>query len=73
MTWGTFDYFGKRSHPGFKEATKKPIANCMLLREASHEVFVLFAEEKWLHFTLANAPYPESNFTFPVHEASVTR
>ncbi len=70
---GTFDYFGKRSHPDFKGVTKKQFANRMLLREAMLARGFKPLVEEWWHFTLADEPYPDTYFTFPVHEASVAR
>ncbi|MBQ7586205.1 MAG: M15 family metallopeptidase [Desulfovibrionaceae bacterium] len=63
---GTFDYFGLRSHPDFKNLTKEQYEARMILREAmlSHG-FKPLAEE-WWHFTLKNEPYPHTYFTFPV-------
>ncbi len=65
---GTFDWFGKESHPDYKGVTKEQYANRMLLREImlSHG-FKPLAEE-WWHFTLANEPYPDTYFDFPVRE-----
>ncbi len=70
---GTFDFFGKRSHPDFKGVTKEQFANRMLLREAMIAHGFRPLTEEWWHFTLADEPYPDTYFTFPVHEASVSR
>jgi len=63
---GTFDWFGVESHPDYKGVTEKQYANRMLLRVimTSHG-FKPLAEE-WWHFTLANEPYPDTYFDFPV-------
>ena len=63
---GTFDWFGVESHPDYKGVTEKQYANRMLLREimTSHG-FKPLAEE-WWHFTLADEPYPDTCFDFPV-------
>ena len=63
---GTFDWFGAESHPDYKGVTEKQYANRMLLREimTSHG-FKPLAEE-WWHFTLADEPYPDTCFDFPV-------
>lgn len=68
---GSFDYFGAQSHPDYKGITQEQYANRMLLREAmlSHGFRPIASE--WWHFTLANEPYPDTYFTFPVHENSV--
>ena len=63
---GTFDWFGEESHPDYKGVTEKQYANRKLLREimTSHGFKPL--EEEWWHFTLANEPYPDTYFDFPV-------
>lgn len=70
---GTFDYFGKRSHPDFKGVTKKQFQNRMLLREAMLAAGFKPLAEEWWHFTLKDEPYPDTYFTFPVSTASVAR
>ena len=70
---GTFDYFGKRSHPDFKGVTREQYANRMLLREAMLKRGFRPLAEEWWHFTLDDEPYPDTYFTFPVSEASVAR
>ena len=67
---GTFDYFGRRSHPDYENVTEQ-YANRMLLREAmlAHGFKPLSTE--WWHFTLKNEPYPDTYFTFPVNESVV--
>ncbi|MBQ3726136.1 MAG: M15 family metallopeptidase [Selenomonadaceae bacterium] len=63
---GTFDYFGEKSHPDYKKITKAQYKNRMILRDAmvKHGFKPLYSE--WWHFTLANEPYPDMYFTFPV-------
>ncbi len=63
---GTFDYFGKKSHPDYKGITPKQFENRMILRDAmtSHGFKPLSTE--WWHFTLKNEPYPDTYFDFPV-------
>ena len=63
---GTFDWFGRESHPDYKGVTKEQFANRMILRGimVSHG-FKPIAEE-WWHFTLKDEPYPETYFDFPV-------
>jgi len=63
---GTFDYFGKKSHPDYKGVTPKQFENRMILRDAmtSHGFKPLSTE--WWHFTLKNEPYPDTYFDFPV-------
>ena len=70
---GTFDYFGKRSHPDFKGVTKAQYANRMLLRRAMLARGFRPLPEEWWHFTLDKEPYPDTYFTFPVSDASVRK
>ena len=68
---GTFDYFGELSHPDYTGITEEQYNNRMILREAmiSHGFRPLV--EEWWHFTLADEPYPDTYFTFPVSSKSV--
>lgn len=68
---GTFDFFGKQSHPDFTGITKKQYAARMLLRNAMIARGFKPLAEEWWHFTLANEPYPDTYFTFPVNHAVV--
>ena len=67
----TFDFFGEESHPDFTGVTPEQYAMRMLLRDVmvTHG-FVPLAEE-WWHFSLADEPYPDIYFTFPVNSDSV--
>ena len=63
---GTFDFFGPKSHPDYKNITKRQFENRMILRRAMlRHGFKPLAEE-WWHFTLKDEPYPETYFDFPV-------
>ena len=63
---GTFDFFGQKSHPDYKEITEEQFNNRMILREAmTAHGFKPLPEEGW-HFTLENEPYPDTYFDFPV-------
>ena len=64
---GTFDWFGKESHPDWRGVTDKQFANRMLLREimATHGFKPI--DEEWWHFTLKDEPYPDTYFDFPVN------
>ena len=63
---GTFDYFGEESHPDYTGITDEQYANRMLLREIMLKHGFKPLVEEWWHFTLAEEPYPETYFTFPV-------
>ena len=77
---GTFDWFGHESHPDFcgnpdtQEYTQsdslsaEQFKNRMILRQAMmRHGFKPFATE-WWHFTLADEPFPDTYFTFPVKQ-----
>ena len=70
---GTFDYFGERSHPDYKNITDQQYKNRMILREAMMDHGFKPLDEEWWHFTLENEPYPDAYFTFPVNESSVNK
>lgn len=70
---GTFDYFGERSHPDYREGiTDQQYANRMILRNAMVKAGFNPLYSEWWHFTLKDEPYPDTYFTFPVNEASVS-
>ena len=62
-----FDFFGEISHPDSPQVTPAQHENRMLLREAMCSRGFLPLAEEWWHFTLAEEPYPETYFTFPVN------
>ena len=65
---GTFDWFGEESHPDYTGITPQQFANRMILREAMlRHGFKPLASE-WWHFTLADEPYPDTYFTFPIQD-----
>lgn len=63
---GTFDYFGKRSHPDYPQLTGEQAANRKLLRDAMLAHGFKGINTEWWHFTLKNEPYPDTYFDFPV-------
>ncbi len=76
----TFDYFGVASHPsaqpGQEVGTYTPLneeqyANRMILRKAMLAHGFKPYEYEWWHFTLANEPFPDTYFTFPVSIHSI--
>ena len=62
---GTFDWFGKESHPNWRGVTDAQFANRMLLREIMTAHGFKPIDEEWWHFTLENEPYPNTYFDFP--------
>lgn len=69
---GTFDFFGEQSHPDYTNITAEQYANRMVLRDAMLAHGFKPIDTEWWHFTLANEPYPETYFTFPVNSDSVS-
>ncbi len=61
-----FDFFGRESWPDYPDLTAAQHAHRMLL----HEIMVTHGfkpyPKEWWHFTLANEPYPDTYFNFPV-------
>lgn len=68
---GTFDFFGRQSHPDYKKISKKQYKNRMILRKAMLNNGFKPIDTEWWHFTLKEEPYPNTYFTFPVNYSSV--
>ena len=69
---GTFDYFGELSHPDYVgDLTQEQIENRNTLRDIMVANGFKPLDTEWWHFTLADEPYPDTYFTFPVSEDSV--
>ena len=68
---GTFDYFGQLSHPDYRGITEEQYANRMILRSAMLAHGFKPLVEEWWHFTLADEPFPDTYFTFPVNSSSL--
>ena len=71
----TFDYFGVASHPdvlpgqeigAYPPISEEQYANRMLLREAMLSHGFKPYDCEWWHYTLADEPYPDTYFEFPV-------
>ena len=69
---GTFDFFGELSHPDYTDITPEQYEMRMLLREVMLKHGFKPLVEEWWHFTLADEPYPDTYFTFPVNSNSVS-
>ena len=80
---GTFDWFGRESHPDCQgdldkgiyiaydnvdTITAEQFENRMLLRRAMMAHGFKPYDCEWWHFTLKNEPYPDTYFQFPVRE-----
>ena len=64
---GEFDFFGERSHSDYTDdLTPEAVENRRILREAMTSHGFLSLPEEWWHYTLADEPYPETYFDFPV-------
>ena len=70
---GHFDFFGELSHPDYDGVTSDQHENRMLLREIMVASGFDPIPTEWWHFDLANEPYPDTFFDFPVSAASVGR
>lgn len=68
---GPFDFFGQRSHPDFRDITDAQYEMRMLLRHTMERCGFEPYECEWWHFRLADEPYPDTYFDFPVAQSSV--
>lgn len=64
---GVFDYFGDLSHPDYEDITDEQKANRLVLREAMLKHGFKPLNSEWWHFTLADEPYPDTYFDFPIN------
>ena len=64
---GTFDYFGVQSHPDYVgDLTQAQLANRQYLRDVMIKHGFKPLATEWWHFTLADEPYPDTYFEFPI-------
>lgn len=68
---GVFDYFGSSSHTNYDGITVKQHNNRMILQEAMKRNGFEPITGEWWHFTLANEPYPDTYFNFPVNQSVI--
>ena len=66
---GYFDFFGDISHYDHPDLTDAQRENRTLLRDVMVRAGFVPYEYEWWHFTLANEPYPDTYFDFPVNKA----
>ena len=64
---GVYDGDNQKS-PASRSITPEQFANRQILREAMIRHGFKPLESEWWHFTLADEPYPDTYFTFPVQE-----
>ena len=76
----TYDYFGVASHPdvlpgqeigAYKPINQEQYENRMILRKAMLAHGFKPYDCEWWHFTLANEPFPDTYFTFPIARSSL--
>ena len=76
----TYDYFGVASHPDvlpgqtigtYTPITQEQYDNRMILQKAMTAHGFKPYDCEWWHFTLANEPFPNTYFTFPIARASL--
>ena len=68
-----FDFFGEQSHPDYRGVTEQQYDNRMLLRKAMLRGGFKPIDCEWWHFTLADEPYPDCYFDFPVAAGMIRR
>ena len=68
-----FDLFSEVSHPDYRGITEEQYANRMLLQRVMLRHGFRPIDCEWWHFTLANEPYPDTYFDFPVSSAYLKR
>jgi D-alanyl-D-alanine dipeptidase len=61
-----WDFFGPESWVANVNLTKQQRANRMLLQTVMRKHGFKHYTKEWWHFTLANEPFPETYFNFPV-------
>ncbi|MGM9759643.1 MAG: M15 family metallopeptidase [Parabacteroides sp.] len=76
----TYDYFGLASHPdvlpgqpvgAYRPINQEQYDNRMILQKAMMAHGFKPYECEWWHFTLANDPFPDTYFTFPIARGSL--
>ena len=68
-----FDLFSELSHPDSRTVTQEQYDNRMLLRRAMLRNGFAPIDCEWWHFALAQEPYPETYFEFPVSSEYLRR
>lgn len=68
-----FDWFGVESHPDYRGITDEQYENRMFLQKAMVRNGFVPIDCEWWHFTLADEPYPDMYFSFPVSKDALLR
>ena len=66
-----FDMFSEVSHPDYRGITEKQYNNRMTLQRVMVRNGFVPIDCEWWHFTLADEPYPDTYFEFPVSTDSI--
>ncbi len=61
-----YDYFGPASWPSYRDISAPQRANRLLLRTLMIQHGFVPYEQEWWHFTLADEPFPDTYFDFPI-------
>ena len=61
-----FDLFSEVSHPDYRGITQEQYENRMFLQNTMVRNGFVPIDCEWWHFTLADEPYPDTYFEFPV-------
>ena len=69
----TFDLFSEVSHPDYRGISDEQYENRMTLRKAMLRNGFLPIDCEWWHFSLADEPYPDVYFEFPVSTGYLKR
>ena len=68
-----FDLFDPVSHPDCKNITEEQYSNRMILQRVMVRNGFVPIDCEWWHFTLADEPYPDTYFEFPVSSEYLRR
>ena len=68
-----FDFFGEISHPDFTGITDEQYDNRMRLQSVMLRNGFAPLDCEWWHFMLADEPYPDTYFSFPVSAGYLKR
>jgi zinc D-Ala-D-Ala dipeptidase len=63
---GPFDFFSPKSWPSDRSVSVQAQQNRALLAQAMTRGGFRPYDKEWWHFTLANEPFPDTYFDFPV-------
>lgn len=63
-----FDWFGVESHPDYTDLSSTQLANRLVLRHAMLKHGFAPLDSEWWHFTLADEPFPDTYFDFPIRK-----